>query len=183
MVHGERIIDRVIGALRSVTPDIILIGSDAEVIAAAGVYARPDGIPGLGALGGIHAALLHARELERPGVLAVACDMPFLSASLLRSLMERAQQGDVAAVLPESGGRRGVEPLCAWYGVACIPAIEAAMRKGDLRMIGFHDAISLAHLPLELVATFGDPEILFMNVNTPEDRATAERIAAEAPHG
>jgi molybdopterin-guanine dinucleotide biosynthesis protein A len=183
LVNGERIIDRVIAALRTVLSDIILIGSDQAVIAAANLEARPDVLPGLGALGGIHAALLRAREIDRAGVLAVACDMPFLSVPLLRYLLQRAQQTDAPdAVLPEGGGRRGVEPLCAWYRTTCIAAIEDAVRRGDLRMIGFQDAISMARVPLDVVSTFGDPAVLFMNVNTPQDRELAERIAAGTAH-
>jgi molybdopterin-guanine dinucleotide biosynthesis protein A len=178
-----RILDRAIVALRAVTPEVILISSDPQVIAASALPARPDTLTGLGALGGIHAALLWAREKSYTGVLAVACDMPFLSPALLGQLLTRAAESDApAAVLPESGGRRGVEPLCAWYGTDCIPAIESAARRGDSRMIAFHDDVRVARLPLDVVTACGDPEVMFLNVNTPEDRALAERVVSGVAH-
>src|SRR2546430_11530085 len=52
-----------------------------------------------------------------PGpVLCVAWDMPFVSSGLLAALVDGAAAGDYDAFLPQSDGRRGVEPLCAVYG-------------------------------------------------------------------
>ena len=78
------------------------------------------------------------------------------------------------AFLPESEGPRGVEPLCAVYDQACTPTIERQIAAGDLRAVGFHDAVKVGTLPLARVRTFGDPALLFFNVNTPEDLARAE---------
>jgi molybdopterin molybdotransferase len=176
-VAGESILDRVRRALLRVTPDLILIANEPSLFAGSGLPTRPDARPGLGALGGIHAALLWAREAGRPGILAVACDMPFLDPALLVRILERAAAGDVDVVAPESGGRRGVEPLCAYYGTGCIPAIEAAFDRGDRHVIGFFDDVRVRSVPLDEVRAFGDPERLFMNVNTPEERELAERLA------
>src|SRR5690606_41025664 len=107
------IIDRVGRALEAVTDELILIANDPEVYASVGLPMRPDLRPGLGALGGVLTALAWAREAGRPGVLAVACDMPFLSTALLARIL--AEREGVDVVVPESGGRRGVEPLCAYY--------------------------------------------------------------------
>jgi molybdopterin-guanine dinucleotide biosynthesis protein A len=125
-----------------------------------------------------------ARERERAGILAVACDMPFLSADLLRALLAiaHAEHGpDI--VVPESEGPRGIEPLCAFYRTTCIAPIEAAAARDDHRMIGFHEDVRVGRLPIERVRAFGSPDVLFMNVNTPEDRDEAERIAAGSARG
>lgn len=173
-VGGERIIDRVRRALEPIAPDLILIANDAEVYAPVGLPMRPDLRPGLGALGGVLTALTWAREAGRPGVLAVACDMPFLSTELLARILADRDAADV--VVPESGGRRGVEPLCAYYGTGALDAIEAALGRGDRRMIGFFDDVRVRRIPLAEVLAFGDPDILFLNVNTPEERERAEAI-------
>jgi molybdopterin-guanine dinucleotide biosynthesis protein A len=178
-VGGVRIVDRVLLALHDAAPEVVLIANDATLARAIGLPARPDAQPDLGALGGIHAALLWAQERSVAGVLAVACDMPFVSADLLRRLRDRADAEDTPdAVLPASDGPRGIEPLCAWYGVTCLPALEDAIERGDHRMIGFHGGVRVVTLPIDEVATFGDPALLFMNVNTPEDRVEAERLLA-----
>jgi molybdopterin-guanine dinucleotide biosynthesis protein A len=175
-VGGERVIDRVMRALRTVTPDLILIANDADEYASVGLPMRPDARPGLGALGGIYTALLWAREAGRPGILAVACDMPFLDARLLARLAEGAARGaDVVA--PESGGRRGVEPLCAYYSTRCIAAIEAQLGHGDFHVIGFYDDVAVERVPLAEVRAFGDPQVLFLNINTPQERERAEALA------
>ena len=118
---------------------------------------------------------------ERTPVLVVAWDMPFVPAALLGRLRSLGEDAD--AVVPESGSRRGVEPLCAWYGPACIPAIERSISAGDRRVIGFFDAVRVARLPSARVAVFGDPEWMFMNVNTPDDLLQAEAHATTADGG
>lgn len=126
-----------------------------------------DLIPGAGALSGIHAAL----SASAP-VLCVAWDLPFLTAPLLSALIVGATRFD--AFLPESGGPRRVEPLCAVYGAACRTAIERSIAAGDVRAIAFHDAVRVGTLPLARVREFGDPAHLFFNVNTPEDLERAD---------
>jgi len=105
-------------------------------------------------------------------VLCVAWDMPFLTIELLRALLEGSTGWD--AFLPESDGRRGVEPLCAVYGPACRPAIERQLARGDLRAVGFHADVKVGTLPLDRVRACGDPDLLFFNVNTPADLERAE---------
>lgn len=178
-VGGKRIIDRVVDALRAVLEPVVLIANDTELSSAVELPARTDVIAGLGALGGIHSALLWARETNRPGILAVACDMPFLQATLLARILERAADADRPDVVaPASEGPRGLEPLCAYYSTTCIAAIEQAVARDDRRVIGFHGAVHVALLPLSEVMTFGRTELLFLNVNTPQERETADRLAA-----
>jgi molybdopterin-guanine dinucleotide biosynthesis protein A len=173
-VGGERIIDRARAALLHVAPELILIANDPDAYGELGLPMRPDAVPGLGALGGIHAALAWARDERRDGVVVIACDMPFVSPALLERLLRDAAEADV--VVPESPGRRGVEPLCAFYSTACLPAIEAQIGRDDRRVIGFFDDVRVRRVPLDEVLGFGDPQILFMNVNTPEERARAEAV-------
>ena len=47
-------------------------------------------------------------------------------------------------------------------------------------MIGFFDRVRVARVPAEEVRRFGDPERLFMNVNTPGELALAEQYASTA---
>lgn len=180
-IGGVAIVERVRRALHAVTPDVVLIANEPEAYRAIGLPMRPDARPGLGVLGGILTALLWAREAGRDGALAVACDMPFLSPTLLARLLAESPDADV--VVPESPGRRGVEPLCAWYGVACIPAIEAEIARGDRHVVGFFDDVRVRRIPLADVLEHGAPGTLFMNVNTREERELAERLASDVAPG
>ena len=64
--------------------------------------------------------------------------------------------------------------MLAAYGPACLAPIVAALDRGDRRAIAFHDAVRVGILPLERVRSFGDPALIFLNVNTPDDLAHAE---------
>lgn len=173
-VGGRRVIDRVADALRDAADTLLLIANDPSAHEwLPDLPLAPDVRTNCGSLGGIHAAIVRA---GRP-VLVVAWDMPFVPAGLLRALRDAGAQAD--AVLPESGSRRGVEPLCAYYSPACVPAIERRLEANDMRVISFFEEVRVARLPESEIRRFGDPAVLFMNVNTPDDLALAERHAAD----
>ncbi|HSC32016.1 MAG TPA: molybdenum cofactor guanylyltransferase [Gemmatimonadaceae bacterium] len=179
-VGGRRVIDRVADALAIAADDLLLVANDPAAASwIPGLRVATDVRPGNGSLGGIHAALTHAR---RP-VLVVAWDMPFVSAGLLTALRALGRDADVA--VPESASTRGVEPLCAYYDPACLVAIERRLDAGDRRVVGFFDEVRVAKLHDADVRAFGDPAVLFMNVNSPDELALAERYAAriDATHG
>lgn len=172
LVGGERILDRLVDAFTAALGGPPLLVANAPD---AGTW-RPDlrtvadARPGLGALGGIYTAVV---EAPAP-VVCVAWDMPFVSESLIRALAAGLDSHD--AVLPQSGGRRGMEPLCAAYGPACRDAIAESLAAGDLRAIGFHDRIRVGILPLAEVRALADPDLLFFNVNTADDLAKADQL-------
>ena len=172
MVGGERILDRLAATMTAAFGAAPLLVANAPEAAGWRPDLRvvTDVRPGLGSLGGIYTAVV---EAPAP-VVCVAWDMPFVSGDLLRQLAEGLDEHD--AVLPQSDGRRGVEPLCAAYGPACRDAIAATLDEGDLRAIGFHRRIRVGILPLAEVARRGDPALLFYNVNTADDLAHADEL-------
>jgi molybdopterin-guanine dinucleotide biosynthesis protein A len=169
---GRRILDRVVDAVGAVVsePPLLVVNAPEGPTWRPDLRAVPDVHPGYGSLGGIYTAVMSGAG----PVLCVAWDMPFVAAGLLRALADGAAGYD--AFLPASDGRRGVEPLCAVYGPACGPAIEQQLARGDLRAVGFHAAVRVGTLPLDRVGTFGDPAVLFFNVNTPDDLERAEAV-------
>lgn len=171
-VGGARILDRLVdvfGEALGAAPLLVANAPDAPTW-------RPDlrvvadVRPGMGSLGGIYTAVV---EAPAP-VVCVAWDMPFVTPGLVRALADGLAEWD--AFLPESDGRRGVEPLCAAYGPACGAAIAASLEAGDLRAIGFHRAVRVGRLPLEAVRRLGDPARLFFNINTADDLARADAL-------
>ncbi|HJR17895.1 MAG TPA: molybdenum cofactor guanylyltransferase [Gemmatimonadales bacterium] len=172
LVGGERILDRLVDVMTTALgePPLLVANApeardwrqDLRIVA--------DARPGLGSLGGIYTAVI---EAPAP-VVCVAWDMPFVSESLIRALARGLDRND--AMLPESGGRRGVEPLCAGYGPACRDAIAESLAAGDLRAIGFHHRIRVGILPLAEVRALADPDLLFFNVNTADDLAKADQL-------
>jgi molybdopterin-guanine dinucleotide biosynthesis protein A len=169
-VGGERIIDRLVHVMtRAVGTAPLLIANAPEAKDwRPDLTVVPDALPGHGSLGGIYTAV---REGAGP-VLVTGWDMPFLPEALLSALIAGFATND--AYLPMSGGRRGVEPLCAVYGAACAPAIRARLAGGDLRAIAFHDDVRVGIMPLEEVQRHGPIERMFFNVNTADDLREAE---------
>jgi molybdopterin-guanine dinucleotide biosynthesis protein A len=177
-VGGRRIVDRVAAALADAADALLLIANDARAEEwLPGVRRAADLRPDAGSLGGIHAALVHAGG----PALVVAWDMPFVTAPLLRAL--RAAGADADAVVPESDSKRGLEPLCAFYGPACVPAIERRLDAGDRRVVSFYEDVRVRRLEAAAVAHFGDPARLFLNVNTPAELALAEAHAPTTDGG
>jgi molybdopterin-guanine dinucleotide biosynthesis protein A len=172
LVGGERILDRLVGVMTAALGEPPLLVANAPDARSWRPDLRTvaDARPGLGALGGIYTAVV---EAPAP-VVCVAWDMPFVSVSLIRALAGALDRND--AVLPQSSGRRGVEPLCAAYGPACRDAIADSLDGGDLRAIGFHDRIRVGILPLAEVRALADPDLLFFNVNTADDLAKADEL-------
>ena len=169
---GRRILDRVVDAVSGVTgaPPLLVANAPDGPGWRPDLRTVPDVRPGCGSLGGIYTAVVSGTG----PVLCIAWDMPFVTPGLLRALVDGSAGYD--AFLPESDGKRGVEPLCAVYGPACAPAIERRLALGDLKAIGFHPEVKVGTLPLERVGEFGEPDVLFLNVNTPEDLERAEAV-------
>lgn len=174
LVAGRRILDRVADALTQVSDALLIIssarGSESWL---PGVPVAEDIWPAQGTLVGIHSALTHART----SVIVVGWDMPFVSAPLLSCL--RAYSAHAEAAVPINTARDDVEPLCAWYSQACLPAVEKRLEAGAMKVASFLEDVRCARLSGEEVAQFGDPETLFMNVNTPEDLERAQLLARD----
>jgi molybdopterin-guanine dinucleotide biosynthesis protein A len=171
-VGGERILDRLVRVMTSAlgSPPLLVANAPEAPTWRPDLRSVADVRPGLGSLGGIYTAVV---EAPAPVVL-VAWDMPFVTEALVRRLAEGLGEHD--AFLPQSDGRRGVEPLCAAYGPACRDAIARSLDQGDLRAIAFHERIGVGILPLSEVARYGDPEVLFFNVNTADDLGRTDEL-------
>jgi molybdopterin-guanine dinucleotide biosynthesis protein A len=172
LVGGERMLDRLVEAFEAALgrPPALIANAPDAVHWRSGLQVIPDLRPGLGALGGIYTAV----RAGPGGVVCVAWDMPFVPSGLIRALAKGLESWD--ACLPRSTGPRGLEPLCAAYGPACAAAIEARLAAGDLRAVGFHEAVKIGILSPEEIQQFGDPALLFFNVNTADDLAEADEL-------
>lgn len=177
-VGGRRVIDRVVEAVAPATDDLLLIANDPAASEwLPGVRVESDVRPGCGSLGGIHAALAHAGD----DVIVVAWDMPFVPARLVFALRAFGELADV--VVPESDSKRGVEPLCAYYSRRCLAPIERRLDAGERRVVSFFDDVRVARIAAPEVATFGDPSLMFMNINSPDDLTLAEQHASSTDGG
>ncbi len=168
---GRRIIERVVDAVAPAVRDLLVVTNTPELYRFLGLPMVADVYPDHGSLGGIFSGLAAA-----PGDAAftVACDMPFVHPAIVRLLVERADRGDV--VIPRVGDQ--LETLHAVYAKTCLPAIETRLRAGRLKIVGFFEDVRVIEVGERELVSFGDPEILFMNVNTPAELERARVIQA-----
>jgi molybdopterin-guanine dinucleotide biosynthesis protein A len=61
--------------------------------------------------------------------------------------------------------------------------MERRLRAGQLKITGFFEEVRVLAIAEAEVARLALPELVFMNVNTPEDLARARRLAAERGEG
>ncbi|HVT08644.1 MAG TPA: molybdenum cofactor guanylyltransferase [Polyangia bacterium] len=174
-VDGVAIADRQLAVLRPLFGRIIAVVAEAGDAAAwreRGVETVTDAIAGAGPMAGVAAALAAAAP---DAVVCVAGDLPFLSPALLAALRDR--DPEAGAIAPRTGGGN-VEPLCARYGSRCLPALQAHLAAGRLALHALlAETEGVIWLQGEELAALDPGGRSFLNVNTAEDLARAERLA------
>lgn len=118
------------------------------------------------ALLGVIAAL---REVAEP-VVVVACDMPFVTGSLLGHLASI----DAPLAICEAAGR--LHPLLGRYDPALVGPLEAACGRGDSATQAVR-ALRPRIVGEDKLRRFGSPEHLCANLNTDGDVRAAEALA------
>ena len=178
-IGGVTILDRVLGRLRPQCTSIILnANGDPSRFAATGLPVVADDVPDFagplaGILAGLDWAAVHAPDVET--VVSAPGDCPFLPRDLVVRLHQARQAANMTLACAHSGDWR--HPVVALWPVALRGDLREAVTGEGLRKIEVWTArhgVALADWPTKSV----DP---FFNVNTPEDAAAADRIAAQHP--
>ena len=180
MIGGQTILARVIERLApQCTRAILNANGDPSRFADAKLPVIADDVPDFaGPLAGVLAGLDWAAA-NAPGteyIASVPGDCPFLP----RDLVARLHHARLAENKPLACARSGEwrHPVVALWPVALRDDLRQALTGEGLRKIEIWTArhgIALADWPAEPV----DP---FFNINTPEDAAAAERLAAQYPN-
>ncbi len=122
---GRPLVQRLCALAQQAGLDCLLVGQRAEYLAL-GLPMLADRPAGIGPLGGLSALLHAAREKDRDGVVALSCDLPYLSPALLsRLLLPAAELADCDVLAPQRQGR--FEPLCARYQPTVLPVLRQAL--------------------------------------------------------
>jgi molybdopterin-guanine dinucleotide biosynthesis protein A len=171
-VGGRRIIERVVTAIAPAVDDVLIVTNTPDLYAFLDLPMVPDAYPDHGSLGGIFSGL---KAAAGDAAFTVACDMPFLHSDVARLVTGRAAEGDV--VIPRVADT--FETLHASYAKSCLPHIEERLRQGRFRIVGFFPDVRVVEIAEAEIARHRAPDVLFMNVNTPEELARARALAAE----
>jgi molybdopterin-guanine dinucleotide biosynthesis protein A len=173
-VGEQPIVARILAALEPLADERVLLTNDAALGHLDNVRLVYDPNPHAGVLPAL------AAGLEAAGgeiCLAVACDMPFVSAALFGELLTLQEQTDADVVIPRSAGF--LEPMHAVYRrEPVLKAIRAALLRGDQRMISYFADVGVREVEEAEWQMIDPAGIAFFNVNTPEDLAEARRLAA-----
>ncbi len=178
-VGGTTILERVIERLRPQCGRLVLnANSDPAAFADTGLTIVADSVPDYaGPLAGILAGLDWAARLapKIEWVVSVPSDCPFLPRDLVARLHQARAADDAILACARSGERR--HPVIALWPVALREDLRQALTSDGVRKVEGWAAryvLGVAEWPARPV----DP---FFNVNTPEQAAEAERMAARHP--
>lgn len=126
---GRTLLEITVERLRAITADVVIACGAGPRAGWPEVEARTalDRTPGWGPLAGLEAGL---KAIANEVAVAVACDMPFLNAELLRHMASLLDGHD--AVVPVVGDRQ--HALHAVYSRGCLPVVEELLeRRGSMR--------------------------------------------------
>jgi molybdenum cofactor guanylyltransferase len=178
-IGGATILERVLERLRPQCAQLILnANTEAARFADAGLPVVADSVADFpGPLVGILAALdfAAARTPEIAWIVSAPSDCPFLPRDLLPRLHQARLDAGATIACAASGGRH--HPVIALWPVALRADLRRALIEEGMRKVGEWSArytVGVADWPIVPV----DP---FFNVNTPDDVAEAERLAALYP--
>ena len=170
-VGGKPILARIISRIRPQVEDIIInANGPVERFRDMGLPVIPDLHSDVGTpLAGLHTALTLAHDEGFGAVLTVPSDCPFLPDDLVQRLSDAKAQAAIAA----SGGQAHF--VTGLWRPALLKRLASALDRPHLPRLqdwAFEAGAATVEWPVQPF----DP---FFNINTPEDLAEANRIAAE----
>ncbi|MCB0866135.1 MAG: molybdenum cofactor guanylyltransferase [Solirubrobacterales bacterium] len=112
------------------------------------------------------AGVVAALELYEEPIVVLACDLPDLPPELLSELAHRRARFAMP-VHPRP------QPLVARYTPGLLPRLRVALAAEE-PLVGVAESLGGDGLRAAELRGFGDPEVMFANVNTPEDLRRAE---------
>ncbi|KMJ88011.1 molybdopterin-guanine dinucleotide biosynthesis protein MobA [Achromobacter xylosoxidans] len=122
-----------------------------------------------GPLAGLAAGLAAAAPCE--WLVVTPCDTPFLPADLAQRLIAAAQTAGAPLAYVVAGGQR--HPACMALRASLLPALRDYLAAGERKVGLWQSRVGGVGAP------FDDAPGAFMNLNTPEELAAAERYASQ----
>jgi molybdopterin-guanine dinucleotide biosynthesis protein A len=163
---GVRLIERLASVCRAALPEapIVLVGERAEY-ADLGLTTLADEPSGIGPLGGLRALVSFALRKGLDAAIAVACDMPFVTAELVTRLA--CEDPTATALAPRQDGR--FQPLAARYSVSTLTVLDAAIAAGEHSLQGVFARLGDGAYTLVVE---GEESLALTDWDRPEDLAS-----------
>lgn len=156
--QGKPLVQHAYDILRTIFPHVFVIANDSSKYSFLKTEIIPDLVKGFGPKGGLYTALAHAAT-ER--IFFCGCDMPNISAGLVRHMLALSSDYDVVVpVVP-----KGYDPLHAVYSKRCLKHIKKSLESGTKKIIAFYPHVKVREIPVEEMQRFGDWEKMLFNIN------------------
>lgn len=125
---GETVLARLLRVGAQAAPEAtpVLVG-DAAAYATFALPAISDAPRGVGPLGGLRALLADAAKKGLDGVLALACDLPYVAPALIARLTR--ERPDALALASRDGELW--QPLAARYATGALPVLDETLAAGE----------------------------------------------------
>jgi molybdopterin-guanine dinucleotide biosynthesis protein A len=173
-LKGRTLLDRALDTVRTLTPEVIIVGERSKFSKFGTVV--EDVFRDRGPLGGIHAALTaSATDLN----LILALDMPFVEKSLLKYLAREASGTDAVVTVPRTA--TGWQPLCAVYRKVFGPLAERSLIQGQNKVDALFSDLKVFVIDDRDLERHGFSEAMFRNLNTRRDFEQARRQRSKTP--
>lgn len=163
-------IERVLAVAKQVSPLVVVVTNDPPLYEFLGCPLISDVYPGLGPLSGIHAALTHC---QTDWTFILGCDLPFVTAELLRYLMAQAVHFDV--LVPRSQDGR-LQPLCALYARTCLGQVTRLIEVKELAPRALFPRVRTRVVEWAEISSLPGAPLFFFDMNTPESYQQARAL-------
>ena len=174
---GPTLLDRTVSIVGRLCPDVVVVLNDPADWPDLPARLVPDVYPDGGALGGIYSGLAAAAH---DYALAVACDMPLLNPDLIRAMLARPRDYDVLAPRSLNAGaarnKLDIEPLHAIYAKTCLGPMRDTLESGRRQIAAFFPQVRVSLVEPDEIRRYDPAGRSFLNVNTPDQLAAAERL-------
>lgn len=178
---GKPLITRLVRRLAPVADELIITTNEPDNLAFlhgefpdVAIQLVSDATDERGALPGLYTALGAAHN---PIVAVIACDMVFASPALVMAEALDIAKTGADVIVPSNSN--GLEPFHALYRrLACLPAVRAALDRGEKRAQAFFPDVNVSLFPQDRVLEVEPMGGCFINANTPEELRTLEQVVA-----
>jgi molybdenum cofactor guanylyltransferase len=167
---GRPLIEHPLAAVRQAGVEPVVVAKPDSALPPVTVARWDEPAEPLHPLCGIVAALERA---DGRAIVAVGCDMPFVTAELIAWLAAAREP----VVVPRAGGR--LHPLIARYDKRVLDDLRAALDQ-RLPLRTAVAALNARAIDEGELQRFGEPSLLTFNVNEPADLAEAERLLGDS---
>lgn len=169
-IGGKPVIEHLIQRVRDIgQAETLLITNRPDEYAHLNLPMVGDVLPDKGSLGGIYTAIYYSQNSY---TLTLACDMPFVSADLLKYMLSLRDGFDV--VVPRVD--QYPQGLHAVYGKACLEPIRQRLDADRLKVMGFYELVHVRYIDEPEYQPFDPKGLSFFNVNTPEELEQARQL-------